>query len=291
MLDPLAEWLKDKDVSDIKSSDYNAYLVHLRTRERADLRPGNLSATTIGHAVRAIKTFSRWCREMGYADADPSARLKSPRIERLPESLTLEQVQLLKETLIHGKWQSVIRDRALVFFLLETGCRAAEVLCLTLDKLSLELMYADVLGKGNKTRRVGFTETTRDAVKAYLGNRTTGSIFQADYLPNPVLKCERQEKKGKPASTPLKYEGLRMILLRLSNKTDIPLHCHLFRHTFGTLAVADGMDPSHVQTAMGHANIATTYLYVAQARQTAALKAMRLHSPLSVTAKVRKVNQ
>ena len=256
MLQPLREWIVD--ANGITTADLNRLIVHLRTRERADLRSGPLSNRTIAAYVRALRIFFAWMVREGHLIHNPAQHIQPPRFERTPKALTLAQTQAILAVLNKGVWPQIKRDRALCLFLLDTGCRASEVLSAKRSQVNFTDGYIDVIGKGDKSRRIGLSPVTLSALKGL----NSEYLFSTD------------------DGGSLTRAGLREILRRLSKRVGIALHPHLFRHTFGTLFVADGGDVSHLQILMGHAQIQTTHLYIEKARAQAALKEHRRHSPV-----------
>jgi len=72
------------------------------------------------------------------------------------------------------------RERALLEFLYSTGCRLKEASHLMIENLNLDARRAVILGKFGKARTVLLTPESVDALKAYLGNRTTGLVFRQE---------------------------------------------------------------------------------------------------------------
>ncbi len=275
ILTALAARFPDTSIEQITRDDLEQFVIDQRTRERRDTRGthGNrLSDRTIEGMVRGLRIFFHFWWEMSVLSKDPSSRLKAPRNEESEQPLSYEQVNQLFAVLDEGKWPSVQRDRAVFLFMMDTGCRAEEVITADLSKLNLDERWCDVVGKGHKSRRVGLSPRTVVALRAYLGSRQSGRIFLTDH--SSVAEVTGAER-------PLTYAGLRQIVRRMSKRTGLPLHPHLFRRTFATLFIDDGGETSHLQVLMGHAQIEMTNHYAQAARAMAALKEHRIHSPVN----------
>jgi site-specific recombinase XerD len=69
------------------------------------------------------------------------------------------------------------------------------------------------------------------------------------------------------------------MLKRLARKAGLTVnvHAHVFRHSYGTQAIANGGDLSWLKETMGHASYATTLKYVHQQPQDL----MRKHAKFS----------
>ena len=105
-------------------------------------------------------------------------RLRRPWINR-PSPLSQSQV---KRLLMAARTP---RERALIEFFYATGCRLGEIVRLKIEDIDFEVRMARVRGKLGKSRVVLLTPSAATAVRAYLGDRTTGIVFQQD---QPVQK-------------------------------------------------------------------------------------------------------
>lgn len=282
ILTPFVARFPDQDIEQITRFDLEQFMVEQRTRERQDHRgthDNHLSGKTVDGIVRGLRTFFHFWWEQEVLLKDPSARLKGPRNDEYEQPLTQDQINHLFAMLDQGQWPSVQRDRALLLFMMDTGCRAEEITKADLSKLNLNEGWCDVIGKGDKSRRVGISSRTVQALRAYLGSRQVGRIFLTDH--SSVADVTGSER-------PLTYAGLRQALRRLGERTGLPLHPHLFRRTFATHFIDDGGETSHLQTLMGHAQIEMTNHYARSARAMAALREHRLHSPVNRIGKTEK---
>jgi len=72
------------------------------------------------------------------------------------------------------------RERALVEFLYGSGCRLSEATHLKVEDLDLVGRTARVTGKFRKVRIVLLTATATEALRAYVGNRESGYVFQPE---------------------------------------------------------------------------------------------------------------
>ena len=75
------------------------------------------------------------------------------------------------------------RERALLEFVYSTGCRMHETTRLKLENVDFESRSVRVHGKFGKTRRAFLTPSASAALRAYVGDRTSGLVFQDDRPP------------------------------------------------------------------------------------------------------------
>lgn len=140
-----------------------------------------------------------------------------------------------------------LRDRAIVCFLLSTGCRISEVCALDRDTIDFSNLECTVHGKGNKNRIVYLDDVTAMLLKRYLYSREDAK---------PALFVG----KGSDRMTP---GGIRLMLTKLGEASGVTnVHPHRFRRTLATNLVERGMPIQEVATILGHDKLETTMKYV-----------------------------
>ena len=195
--------------------------------------------------------------QMGMVTASPmpsikKAKPKKPRV--LPFSV--EEVRLL--LLAAGRGPCPKRDTALVYFLLDTGVRAAELCGLKLSDVKLSRGVATVMGKGRKERDVCFDVDTRRVLVAYLKSSP----------------CEEEEfvfrsQGGNLQGQGMTPSGITQIIQRLGKAAGIAdkrCSAHTFRHTFATEFIKNGGSAKALQMLLGHEDLQMTMRYVTLAQ-------------------------
>ncbi len=86
------------------------------------------------------------------------------------------------------------RERALVEFFYSTGCRLSEVRHLKIEDIDFTARQARVRGKLGKVRLVLLAESAAEAVRAYIGSRANGFVFETDY---PIPKGHFSAQEGR----------------------------------------------------------------------------------------------
>lgn len=145
------------------------------------------------------------------------------------------------------------RDLAIVYLMLFCGLRSCEVLALETNDIDLIDDQLRVRGKGGKQRMLPVSESVRKALMYYLNYERPHTLHNRCFV---VLKGS---SKGKPMTK----AGLRT-LFRHRRKTFClrRAHPHLFRHTFCTNLICQGVSLPVVQKLMGHTDIELTMSYV-----------------------------
>ena len=203
----------------------------------------NLKPSSRHGAARSAKVFFRWCVSEGYLTNDPAARLEVPVIpKRIPDTLTVSEVLALVNAAADSK--NPVRDRTLVVFFTETGCRLSEVATLTIDRVNIDAGLAIVLGKGNKQRFAPFGEATQKLLREWLA----------------VRKVEGLSLFG------LTKWGIALAIYRVGERAGVRVSPHKFRRTSATLRAEAGAEVIDLQAIMGWEDVAMARIYVDQAR-------------------------
>jgi integrase/recombinase XerC len=250
--------------------------------------------SSVAQRLAAIRSFHRWARRAGLADADPWAALGTPRRpRRLPPVLSIADVERVVASAGEGTSASPVRDSgrgsargsttggrdalrrplalrdvAIVETAYAAGLRIAELAGLTLDNLDLGRGELRVLGKGRKERAGLLGRPARAALAGYLAEGRPALLGRA--RPGPAPDAVFLNARG----APLGERGMRYRLDAAFVRAGAPegTHPHTLRHSFATHLLDGGADLRVVQELLGHASLATTQIYthVSPARLRAA---------------------
>jgi integrase/recombinase XerD len=222
---------------------------------------------TRARALVALRRFLAYAYDEGWTDAELSRQVAVPRyVLGDPHPVPTTTVPRLLAALPTESLRD-LRDRALVHFLISTGCRISEACAL--DATEVRPDGFRVLGKGGKHRTVYLTEDAWAAVQDYLARRGPDaspalwiSVAHADMPRGRVLEHNR-----------LTTDGARRALQRLRRRFADQGHDlyaliadlrspHAARHTAATtlLEATDG-DVRLVQEVLGHATLETLRVY------------------------------
>jgi integrase/recombinase XerC len=265
-------WLEERGIGWRRPSrtELRAYL--------AELGAGR-ARSSVAQRLAAIRSFHRWARRAGLADADPWAALGTPRRpRRLPPVLSIGEVERVVASAAEGAPTTTVRDplrRALALrdvAIVETayaaGLRIAELAGLTLDSLDIGRGELRVLGKGRKERAGLLGRPARAALAGYLAEGRPALLGRA--RPGMTTDAVFLNARG----TQLGERGMRYRLDAAFARAGAPegTHPHTLRHSFATHLLDGGADLRVVQELLGHASLATTqvYTHVSPARLRAA---------------------
>ena len=218
------------------------YLAYLTTRRMA--------RRSIARKAAALRRYFAWLRRTGAIPTDPARRLAAPRGEgRLPHVLKADELEALFGADDAAGEPVAQRDRAVVELLYGSGLRVGELCGLRPPDVDLTSGRLLVWGKGSKQRQLPMSETSVDAVRAWLERGRP--VMVTHETPADALFLNRRGRRLTP-------RDVRRILDR---RAPSPTHPHALRHTFATHLLDGGADLRAVQELLGHEDLATTQLY------------------------------
>ncbi len=253
----------------VRSTVVDEFVDHLRNTHRSHYaNKPELSTHTLAGYVRCILCFLNWCLEEEQYDqvvkASVVKRIRKPKtVKTIIETFSKEQLQALfdacsREFDLHLQ----VRDKAILYVLLDTGIRANELCTLTIGHtyLNADDPYIRVLGKGQKVREVGLGVQSRQAIENYLATyRKAATPFETLFV-------------GRYNDLPLTVSGLERLMRRVGKWANIQgVRCspHTLRYTYACNYLLNGGDFFKLSLLLGHEDIEITrrYLRTIQSRQ------------------------
>ncbi len=224
-------------------------------------------ATSIARRLSSLRRFYALQLQQGTLSADPTARVRSPKLpRRLPKNVSEKEVESLLAAPAVATTLG-LRDRAMLETLYATGLRVSELTGLKVAQVSLDMGVVRVLGKGRKERLVPLGEEAIAWIKRYLAEARAG-LAGAGTSDALFVTARRG---------PMTRQGFWLLIKRYGRKAGIPaarLSPHVLRHAFATHLLNHGADLRVVQLLLGHADITTTTIYTHVARE----RLKQLHS-------------
>ena len=215
---------------------------------------------SINRRLSTLRRFYRLHAAQATIGADPTVRVKSPKLPRsLPRNLSEDQVAALLGAPDTGTPLG-LRDRAMLETLYATGLRVSELVGLKLSQVSLDMGVVRVLGKVNKERLVPLGEEAIDWLKRYCA--TARAELGGDAKADAVFVTARRG--------PMTRQAFWQLIKRHAATAGIArtaLSPHTLRHAFATHLLNHGADLRVVQLLLGHSDITTTTIYTHVARE------------------------
>lgn len=251
----LAEYLASRDIhrpEEVELRHLIRYLSHLRRTK---------SYYTHNGSFTAISVFWRWLKRHGLVETnpflDPESELKRPRRPRvvrkpLPRHVVTAMISAAEADTEDPR---CIRDAAIMRLLISTGIRREELIRLTLDDVDLSTGEVHIHGKFDHERLVFIFDETVIALRRWL------EVRPDTFTDRLFVGFSSLNKRG-----PLRAWALNTLLCRWRDAAGFPrisVGPHRWRRTFASWFIKYKIgDLSELQHAMGHADIATTRLYV-----------------------------
>ena len=222
-----------------------------------DLLDAGIAPATARSRHLSLKRFALWLVAEGELDSDPLVGLAPPKLdERLVPVLSDDQLAALIAA-CNGKELRHRRDEAIVRFMIETGCRAGEIVAMKADDVDLARGVAAVTGKGGRSRLVPFGPATGRALDRYLRLRRAHRL--ADL---PALWLTPRGA--------MTYAGLHSELKIRAREAGIDrFHPHRLRHTAAHRWLAAGGTEGGLMAVAGWRTRTMLHRYAASAAMRA----------------------
>jgi site-specific recombinase XerD len=286
-----------KTLSQLNVADLNAYKEFLRNppadwisktkwpRSDPRYRPftGPLSDPSRRQAMIAVKGLLAFAEQTGYLRRNPAAlvrNVRTPTASRITRYLTPEAIALAVDTVSRRVPDSPAalrrreRDRFLLVAFAHTGARLNEIVGASMGAIYSEgggRWWLDVLGKGNKPRRLPVPDDMLEAWRRY--REAFGlppHAARADRTPLVLSSRSRAVTRltDEAASDAIKAIFAEAALAAdAAGKADLAASlrhasAHWLRHSMLTNHANNGVQLKTLQDTAGHANIATTAGYL-----------------------------
>lgn len=225
----------------IKVTTREVTVYHIR-RYLADEKARGISDSTLEGTRQVYSAYFNWLQREGLIAQNPTANLGSikcpKKIKTTYDQMDIEKLKFACDN---------IRDRAIISFLLSTGCRISEMTQLNRTDIDFATLECTVFGKGSKERTVYLDAVAGMTLTQYLSTRN-------DICPALFVG------KGSERLTP---GGVRFMLRNLADKAGVEhVHPHKFRRTLATNLIHHGMPIQEVASILGHDKLDTTMAYV-----------------------------
>jgi integrase/recombinase XerD len=153
-----------------------------------------------------------------------------------------------------------VRNRAILWVLLDTGIRVSELCGLRLSDFDRKHGVFTVKGKGSKERRIALGQNCLRNLLYYLDRHRPSDEELAEWGSAGEDHLFLSETR-----LPLTKNGVTLLFARLKKRADITdkrVSPHILRHTFAIRYLKAGNDPFSLQELLGHEDMATVKLYM-----------------------------
>ncbi|MDX3047531.1 tyrosine-type recombinase/integrase [Streptomyces scabiei] len=216
------------------------------------LRSTGLAKSTRARRLAAASSWYSYLVRADVADRNPFTDMERPSVSADDSPTRGLTPRHLADIFAYAREHESTRTYALLVVLATTAGRIGSVLALTVGKLGHDEGHrvADLVVKGDKTKRVVLVPLAIEAIDRHLG---PGRRRASEYLFATSSGC--------PMDEPAALRTLR----RVAKAAGIPHHDaispHSLRHSYATALFDKGVPLADIQDAMGHADPRTTRRY------------------------------
>lgn len=204
-----------------------------------------LKQTTKAHNFSIIRNLMRFCKDNLNLEVMDADKIKRPKIpKRAVDYLSEEELKSFYYSIGKGNLRKY-RFRALVSVLISTGCRISEALNLKFEDIDWQKKEALIVGKGNKQRKLYFTDLSLRCIKEYAEERGYEGKF--------IFVAEGKRNRWNRNDAERNFRNFR-------TKSGLSklFTAHTIRHSFATILLKKGISLGHIQVLLGHSDIQTT---------------------------------
>lgn len=254
LVDYAVEFFSGCGINDITPADVNAYLnTFVTSSDRGSKKTATMALSVLGMIFRYAIGRNYCTENPRLFVAAPSGMSKKQR--KLPDDSDIKLIEAkMKEEISSGEIKIMTM---FAYFLIYTGLRRNEALCLTWDDIDFENKVIHVT-------KSCYKDYSNHAMKIKTPKTEAGKrdVVLLDVL-KKVLECYNKQHKGKYVFC--KKEGelitdgqLEKMWVHFQADAGISFTPHQARHLFATILYESGIDEKLAQSIMGHASLQTT---------------------------------
>lgn len=238
---------------------------------------------TIKRKIASIKAFYSYLEEEELVEQNPFRKIKVKFKETiiLPRIIPREEIEQLLNyiyaslsSLSRIQYKHSLRDAAVIEVFFATGARVYEISNIRAENINLNSGLIRIMGKGGKERYIQISNTAvLDILRKYYAENEPEIKKSGYFFIN---------NRGKRYTE----QSIRLMLKKYTLKAGIQrkITPHMFRHSFATYLIEEGVDVSCVQQILGHSSIKTTqiYIHVAAKKQADILRELHPRNNMNI---------
>jgi len=238
---------------------------------------------TIKRKIASIKAFYSYLEEEELVEQNPFRKIKVKFKETiiLPRIIPREEIEQLLNYIYASisslsgiQYKHTLRDASVIEVFFATGARVYEISNIRAENINLNSGLIRIMGKGGKERYIQISNTAvLDILRKYYAENEP-EIKKSGYffINNRGNRYTEQ--------------SIRFMLKKYTLKAGIQrtITPHMFRHSFATYLIEEGVDVSCVQQILGHSSIKTTqiYIHVAAKKQADILRELHPRNNMNI---------
>lgn len=252
-------WCRDADVDPRQAwpGDITVWLASIADQ----------AGTTRARRLSAVSSWYRWLIRHQAVERNPAILDKAERPTQSPRRAPALSDAQAEAMLAAADADPNLRTAAIIWLLLHTGIRVAELLAANIGDLGQDrgVTILNVRGKGGKVRQVEVEPYTYSRIIDYLATRT--DVDRRPALPGQVTPGDRPLFATNTGRRMAHRSDVRNLIRRIARRAGLPpeladaLTPHATRATNITAQIEAGVPIRDIQRNAGHASPVTTELY------------------------------
>lgn len=249
-----------KNYKSIDISEFDKYKLKEYVQSLYELE---LKVKTIKRKVSVLKAFFNYLEfdEIILVNPFRKMRISIKEPTTLPKTIELKEIVKILKFLYKIKesfndkdiysYKIIVRDIAVIEILFSTGIRVSELCNIKINDINLQSGIIKIKGKGDKERIIQICDNeVRKILKEYF------ELFSEQIKKTRYFLINRLNKK-------ISEQSIRLMIKKYQKISGIDKHItpHMFRHSFATLLLEEGVDVRYIQHMLGHSSISTTQIY------------------------------
>lgn len=214
------------------------------------------SVRTLNKYNAVIRSILKFAFNMEYTDRDTRNKFILEKTSLIPRYIKHKNIKRILE--ITESLDKAYRCRAIVIFLLLTGCRVSEVSNLKVKNFDIENNLIYILdGKGHKDRIIPMYEELKEEILIYLNK--SGLSKWDPYCEGFLFSRDEGTERNKK----IPVRTVQHLIERIRNRIPELSHitAHSFRHTFAVYSLKAGIEQHYLTEILGHSDPKTTMIY------------------------------
>lgn len=222
---------------------------------------------TVKRKIASVRAFYNYLEEEEVLENNPfrKIRVKFKETVNLPRIIPREEIERMLNYMYRCRIENqrdrfLLRDISVVEMFFATGARVYEISNIRRECIDLSSGLIRIMGKGGKERYIQISEQEIINLlkKYYMENES--AIRKSGYF-------FVNQRGGRYTE-----QSIRLMIKKYAVSCGIERHItpHMFRHSFATYLIEEGVDVSCVQRILGHSSIKTTQIYIHIAARTQA---------------------
>jgi len=240
-----SRWCDEQNISPWEQVEQQQVRQYVANKHRT-----GLSGKSLQRHLSSLRGLFRHQLREGKVKSNPAEGVRAPKVQqKLPATLDIEQISHLLSLSCDNPID--FRDLAIMELFYSSGLRLSELASLNTQSIQHNDGLLEVLGKGQKSRRVPVGRMADKAIRNWLRIRPE------------MLRNDESALFISQRGTRLSVRAIEQRLQQRALQQGMPrhVHPHMLRHSFASHMLESSADLRAVQELLGHADISTTQIY------------------------------